>query len=254
MADNSSFKKVWDQLLDAFPQSATRPGTVTIYTKMLADIACDDLLKVVEDGIATEWRFTRMPTIAEIRQHWTALRVRALGVPSGVEAWGEVLAQLHPYRMPKFSTELIKQAVRAIGWNLLIQAENEQMFTHRARFVEVYETLLERAKHSATMTPAVRDSGLGRDGRELAGKVAAKLSLPGSIAPGMKPARSKPKHTVYRQATAAEIAANDYIHNDDHASSLAHPGRTCRVLRGARYWSRARPHGAADCDGDEHSR
>lgn len=216
MAESNSFKAVWDKLLDAFPQSATRPGTVTVYTEMLSDISDDDLQNTIQDGIATAWHFTRMPTIAEIRQHWTALRIRSLGVPSGGEAWGEVMAQLHPYRTPKFSSDLIKQAVKAIGWNLLTQAENDQMYTHRARFIEVYDTLLERAKHGATMTPDVRESQLGRDGRELAGQVAGRLSLAAAITPdGEPPAKRKAEHTVFRQATAAEIAARDYVGADE---------------------------------------
>lgn len=213
MAQANTFMQQWDKLTDAFPQSVTLSGTPGVYAELLADIPCDQLAATITDGIATAWHFTRMPTIAEIRQHWTALRVRALGVPSGGEAWGEVMAEIRrcgQYRTPKFSSQLVKEAVKAVGgWLLLTEMQSmDEVAPNRARFIEAYDVLLERAKHGATMTPEVRDGMLGQDGRERLRGVASLAQLMAPSSMEVAPAQVKPK--VYRAPTAEELARGDY--------------------------------------------
>lgn len=218
MSQADTFMQQWDKLTDAFPQSDTKPGTPGVYAELLADIPCDQLAATITDGIATAWHFTRMPTIAEIRQHWTALRVRAIGVPSGPEAWGEVMAEIRrcgQYRTPKFSSELVKQAVRAVGgWMLLTEMQSmDEVAPNRARFIEAYEVLLERAKHGATMTPEVRDGLLGQDGRERLRGPATLAQLMAPSSDEVLPAKVMPK--VYRQPTPEEMGRGDFKTPDE---------------------------------------
>lgn len=210
--------QIWEDLKNAFPQSDFRPGTRDLYARRLADIPDDELVQTVNDGIETQWHFTRMPTIAEIRQHWTALRLKAIGVPLPEEAWGEVMAELKrcgAYRAPKFSSDLVKQALRAIGgWQVLVSMESsDEIAPNRARFIDAYEGMLARAKHTATMTPEVRTTVLGAGtGPALpAGgltSVSALLMPPAGSAASATPTRQR--HIVYREATPQEIAAGDY--------------------------------------------
>jgi hypothetical protein len=214
MAAPETHDEIWIKLKDAFPQSETRAGTSVVYEEMLKDIPCDALRDTVNDGIATAWHFTRMPTIAEIRQHWTALRVRKLGVPSGPEAWGEVMVEIRrcgQYRTPKFSSQLVVDAVRAVGgWMLLTEMQSmDEVAPNRARFIEAYDVLLERARHTATMTPEVRDGLLGQNGHErLRGPASLAQLMAPQDAETFVPQRVKPK--VYRQPTPEELASGDF--------------------------------------------
>jgi hypothetical protein len=62
--------------------------------------------------------------------------------PSAEEAWQEVLSKLNPYQRPEWSSELIREAVKTMGFLQICQSESPSI--DRAQFLKIYNNLLER--------------------------------------------------------------------------------------------------------------
>jgi hypothetical protein len=97
------------------------------------------------------------PTIGEIRGAVSDLRRASANVPSAYDAWQEVCREIlntGSYGTPGFSSPLIERVVKNLGWRNLCMSENQ--VADRARFVQAYEQLLERATTENMMLPEVR--------------------------------------------------------------------------------------------------
>lgn len=121
----------------AYPRQLLDAATLTTYTTMLEDLACDDVQSAIQRIICTSKFF---PAIAEIRAECT----RAVStLPEPEIAWGEVRKLVNSYggrqrddRKLEFSHPEIAAAVDVIGWQTICNDEN--VTSTRARFVDAY--------------------------------------------------------------------------------------------------------------------
>jgi len=103
---------------------------------------------------------TFFPTAGEIRKAAWALVEKANGIPSANDAWAEVCKSFgsHGYYRgaPDWSNPLIGKAIAGIGgYAALCISENPP--ADRARFLQAYDSYLERERDDAAMLPEVRD-------------------------------------------------------------------------------------------------
>lgn len=155
MDDN--FRKAWALLTAAYPQApqSANPETAALYARTLQDLAPELLEAGVLSAISTLKFF---PTVAELRDLAFHAVERVNGLPTPVEAWGEVMAEVRRvgyWREPHWRYDAIALAVRAIGgWQELCSSENP--VADRARFVEAYAAIVSRARDDARQLPQVR--------------------------------------------------------------------------------------------------
>lgn len=193
MATAIDVTRIFTFLSSAYPNFAPAaaneeygiPGTLDIYREALADLDYD-VLKAAARKCLADCRF--FPTIAELRQ--AAATIVAPPSASGVEAWGLVMREVrrgvgYPLDIPvpcAITDALILRAVDAIGgWKMLQRSTNQEDIAHRARFVEVYETLLERQASDARQMPEVRQIAAARqaEAAALLKQTAARLTAGG---------------------------------------------------------------------------
>ena len=135
-------------LMQAYPDAQTGPKTSELYERELADIDGAIGLAAVKRIIRTSKWF---PKVSEIRGVAAAL----LHGPTrlGGEAWGDVIAAISrfgSYRTPGFQDPLVKEIVRMLGWQTLCRGENEA--ADRARFIEIYDGLVEKRQNEILAT------------------------------------------------------------------------------------------------------
>lgn len=193
MATEVDIVRVFTFLTSAYPSFAAAPandeygipGTLDIYREALADIDYD-VLKAAAKKCLADCRF--FPTIAELRQAAAALTTPPS--TSGVEAWGLVMSEVrrgvgYPLQVPVecgITDPLILRSVESVGgWKLLQRSTNQEDIAHRARFVEVYETLLARQRDDARQMPEVRQMTAARhaEASALLKQTAARLTAGG---------------------------------------------------------------------------
>lgn len=129
-------------LLGAFPSASVTEKTSLVYEQLLADLDFS-AAQLAVNRLARTKRF--LPTIAEIRE--AALEIVHGPKRLGGEAWGDVLAEIRrvgAYDLPRFEDPAVAEAVRLMGWRGLCLGDNET--SDRARFVELYEGLQDRAR------------------------------------------------------------------------------------------------------------
>lgn len=157
---SEAIKQALSLLLDAYPgqfkdDPEQKVKTVRIYAQALADIPTDLLKAAVLNHITlSKW----FPTIAELRQSAAGLVMKAAGHPDASSAWGEVAHQLRyvgSWGAPQFTDPLIRRAVEAVGgWKMLCASDNQH--SDRARFIQAYETFINRTTEDLQMLPQVR--------------------------------------------------------------------------------------------------
>jgi len=62
--------------------------------------------------------------------------------PSAEQAWQEVIDKLNPYKKPEWSSDLIQEAVKVMGYKQLCGSENPSI--DRAQFMKIYNNLRDR--------------------------------------------------------------------------------------------------------------
>lgn len=156
---DANFRKAWALLTAAYPQApqATNRETAALYARTLADLPADLLEAAVLSAIGACKFF---PTVAELRDLAFSAVERAGNLPAPSEAWGDVMdavSAIGYYRTPNWKVEAIAEAVRAIGgWEMLCQSENS--VADRARFIEAYGAIVQRARTDARQLPQVREA------------------------------------------------------------------------------------------------
>ena len=127
------------------------------YHMILGDLDAG-ILKMAGMDLARKRTF--LPTAGEWRKAAWALVEKANGIPSAHDAWAEVCKSFgsHGYYRgaPEWSCALIGQAIAGIGgYTALCVSENT--VADRARFLQAYDSYLERERDDAAMLPEVRD-------------------------------------------------------------------------------------------------
>jgi hypothetical protein len=129
-------------LVAQWPQSTVSSKTSQLYEAHLLDLDFQ-AAQVAVSRIAKTTRW--LPTVAEIRE----VTCDVIHGPKrlGGEAWGDVLAEIRrvgAYDVPKFKDPATAECVRLLDWRGLCLGTNE--VADRARFVELYEGLQDRAR------------------------------------------------------------------------------------------------------------
>lgn len=140
----------------AYPNFNPTEHTVEVYFETLRDIPADLLKTAALKSIAEPGR-KFAPSVGELRGAVGEIQRAVSGVPSSYQAWQEVMQamlEVGSYRTPEFSHPLIAETVRVMGWKNLCLSENA--VADRARFIQAYEQLAERADNDAMMLPQVR--------------------------------------------------------------------------------------------------
>ncbi|RMD57454.1 hypothetical protein D6833_13885 [Candidatus Parcubacteria bacterium] len=146
---------VLHKLALVYPQQEVPEETVEMYVRLLDDLPVDALrAAALQLATTSKW----FPTVAEIREAAFALMEHQSGLPSAYEAWQEVMRQAFEVGhtgKPQFSHPAIMEAVKAIGgWRYVCMSTNQ--VADRARFVDAYEQLVQRARYKERMLPAVK--------------------------------------------------------------------------------------------------
>jgi hypothetical protein len=193
-------------LAAAYRDAAISDATADVYESMLLDLPFPAVQAAIQRLVCTsKW----LPTIAEIRA--AAADQERGPVRKGVEAWGDVLAEIRrtgAHGVPSFVDPLVADCVNAMGWRGLCLGDNEA--ADRARFAELYDALAARGRAdvvSGRPLPAPR-AGLAPASRiglllpEAKGKPAGAPVIALPVAPKAKPTAAQSKTW-----TAAELDA-----------------------------------------------
>ena len=156
MAEPRDIDQIINMFEAAFPNFKPRELTREVYWQTLQDIPSDELKAAVLHCVTESGR-AFAPSIGEIRGAVSDLRRAASNVPSAYDGWQEVCHQMRDtgsYGVPAFSSPLIERVVKNLGWRNLCLSENQ--VADRARFVQAYEQLMERATTEDMMLPEVK--------------------------------------------------------------------------------------------------
>jgi hypothetical protein len=132
---------------------------VEAWAMMLADldavVAKAAVIKVCRDS-----QF--FPSVAQIVAAAQELDPRNEQLPTAAEAWEEVMKliiQFGPYRVPVYSCDLVRRAVRSIGWLQLCTGDNPE--ADRAHFLRLYESMRSKHKEQQAIEQVMKLSGVG---------------------------------------------------------------------------------------------
>jgi len=96
--------------------------------------------------------------IAELRAAAFNILETANPIPTDYEAWAEVQAEIRRVGhcgQPQFENPLAEQVVQQLGWRYLCLSENP--VADRAHFVQAYQAMSERQRHSARRLQVVTE-------------------------------------------------------------------------------------------------
>jgi len=156
MADEKDIAGIVALIGAAYPNFAPTEHTVEVYYQTLRDIPPDLLKTATLDCIAEAGR-KFAPSVGELRGAVADIQRAVSGMPGSYQAWEEVrraMVDIGFYHQPEFSHPLIADTVRTLGWRNLCLSENQ--VADRARFIQAYEQLQQRAENDAMMLPEVR--------------------------------------------------------------------------------------------------
>lgn len=157
MATPNDIQQVINMLMAAFPNFKPSELTPEIYFQTLQDIPSDELKAAVLQCLTESGR-AFAPSIGEIRGAVSDIRRASANTPSAYDAWQEVCDQIRrvgSYGTPEFSSLLIQRTVNNLGWRNLCMSENQ--VADRARFLQAFEQLAERATKESMLLPTVRE-------------------------------------------------------------------------------------------------
>jgi hypothetical protein len=157
MADMQDIAQIVDVISAAYPNFNPNAYTVEVYWQTLQDIPTAELRAAVLHCISEAGR-KFAPSVGEIRGAVAELRGLSANVPTAYQAWQEVQTQLlengGDFGKPVWSSPIVEQAVRAIGWRNLRMSEDQT--ADRARFIQCYEQFRDRAMREEMLLPEVR--------------------------------------------------------------------------------------------------
>lgn len=169
MATRPEIELMIAKLSAAFPNWKVTAYTIQVYLEDLQDIDSETLDAAVK-FCRTEPGRAFAPSTGEIRGAVGKLRGMASNVPSSYQAWEEVCGQIRinggDFGNPVWSHPLVEKAMQMIGWRNLRMSEDQT--ADRARFIQCYEQLQERAERENLLLPEVRGYIETNGGRLLA--------------------------------------------------------------------------------------
>ena len=121
----------------AFPNWVVTTETLEVWQMMLQDLEGEVVFRVAQEWVLTEEKY---PSIAGIRRKCAEI-TNSLA-PSASEAWAEVTDVAERYgtyeheKRPRWSHDLIRRTVKAIGYWHICMTEN--VATTRAQFIKMY--------------------------------------------------------------------------------------------------------------------
>ncbi len=147
-------------------QSKDPAPIVAAWSLMLADL--DPVVaKAAVIKVCRESDF--FPSVARIVAAANELDPRIEKPPTAAEAWEEVerlIIHFGPYRAPVYSCDLVRRAVRAIGWLQICCSENPA--ADRAHFLKLYESMRSKQKETKEIEQVMKIAGVGELIRALA--------------------------------------------------------------------------------------
>lgn len=145
------------KLARGYPNTKLSTENVNAYVDALKDQTLDNLKTAFEECAATAEFF---PSLAKIHKALFALTSPLANVPTGADAWAEVLHCVERYgvhnQRPKFSDPLIERAVDAFGWRVLCCSTYDDHVAQRAQFIRIYDSLLAREVEDTRLEPLRR--------------------------------------------------------------------------------------------------
>lgn len=172
MATDDQIILEWQKMKAAYPSSFVRAsddditGNQLVWIEQLADIDSALLSAACAQyrSSPAEW----FPSAGKIRNIALELSTPATR-RTGLEAWGDVIKAISDvgyYRVPYFTDTIVSEVVKSLGWQNLCISENQM--SDRARFIDAYNSMLERKRDTALMLPEVeRIVQLSRVGYEI---------------------------------------------------------------------------------------
>lgn len=181
MATKQDIAKLIVLLSAAFPNWTPNEYTTEVYYQDLQDIPTEELF-VAAQHCRSEAGRKFAPSTGEIRGTVSELRKMSSNLPSSFQAWEEVQRNLiengGDFGTPVWTHVIVEQAVRSIGWRNIRMSENPT--ADRARFLQAYDQLTERAAKENMLIPDVRGF-LESNGAQLSAPIQIK-----ALADGMK--------------------------------------------------------------------
>ena len=157
MATRQDIAKLIVLLSAAYPNWNPNEYTSEVYYQDLKDIPTDELFIVCQHCRSEAGR-KFAPSVGELRGAVMDLRRSSMNIPSPYDAWQEVLQQIADnggdYGVPVWSNPLIEKVVRSLGWRNIRMSEN--ITADRARFLQAFEQITERAEKEMMLIPEVR--------------------------------------------------------------------------------------------------
>lgn len=170
MAEPKDIAKLVAIMSAAFPAWKVNEFTTEVYFEDLKDIASDELFAAAK-LCRTEAGRAFAPSTGEIRGAVAEIRRQASGVPSGFEAWGDLIKagdgwKSNSYldetgwviekREYKFLHPLVKEVASMLGWPDRFPGSPDNEMADRAHFVKAYDAQIGKLMQRETMPEDVR--------------------------------------------------------------------------------------------------
>lgn len=168
MASKLDIAEILGVIAVAYPNFAVTEQTNQVYWQILSDIPTDELKAATMHCISESGR-KFAPSVGELRGAVGELRGLSSNVPSSYEAWQEFKrAVTHSNYVPEWSHPLVEKSAKLIGMREYGQSDVDDEPSWRARFIQCYEQLQERAERENLLLPEVRGYIETNGGRLLA--------------------------------------------------------------------------------------
>lgn len=134
-------------------------NTVDVLFDQLGDMDTDTLRMAVRAACMPGTGRQFAPSSDEIRVAITNLHAQAAGVPTTAEAWGAIMESFNrtSFHQPTLlDNPLVKEAIRCMG-GLSVIGMSENLPAERARFLQFYDELRQRALSDVAMLPAITE-------------------------------------------------------------------------------------------------
>ena len=168
MATKQDVFEVLTMLAAAYPRYKLVKETIQAYSVLLQDLDAEELKTAAMDCAAKRDFY---PSVHELRQAVVEIRRKTNRVPSGYEAWGEVLAAGTGTRKEVeetdqgweiiktdfvFSHPLVEQVARMMGWPVSFPGGQTEM-ADRAHYIKAYDQAINDAMNNEITLPEVRE-------------------------------------------------------------------------------------------------
>jgi len=164
MASDAELTKILTVASQAFNNYDLTDEAITVYHKILGHFPADILEAATLQTIAEPGR-AFFPAPGEIHKTILELRRLADDAPSAFEAWQQVAtaargsyADAWHDRIDQAVMQLMGASTPGQAMRLLGRATTDEMISHRARFIELYDRMEGKSRTEQAMLPEVREA------------------------------------------------------------------------------------------------